>query len=81
MVSVALELIINLIILSSCYSQITMSSRKDLLERLAEGPVVGDGSFVITLERRGYVMAGNWTPEACLEYPDAGMIHNLDILL
>eukprot|EP00057_Strongylocentrotus_purpuratus_P010377 XP_011664851.1 PREDICTED: betaine--homocysteine S-methyltransferase 1 [Strongylocentrotus purpuratus] len=46
-------------------------SKKGLLERLEEGPVVGDGSFVITLERRGYVMAGNWTPEACIEYPDA----------
>ncbi|XP_063958959.1 betaine--homocysteine S-methyltransferase 1-like isoform X3 [Lytechinus pictus] len=49
---------------------ITMS-KKGLLERLEEGPIVGDGSFVITLERRGYVMAGNWTPEACIEYPEA----------
>ncbi|XP_041468140.1 betaine--homocysteine S-methyltransferase 1-like [Lytechinus variegatus] len=47
------------------------SSRKGLLERLAEGLVVGDGSFVMTLEKRGYVLAGNWTPEACVQYPDA----------
>ena len=49
-----------------------MSAKKGLLERLADGPVVGDGSFVMTLEKRGYVLAGKWTPEACLRYPDAG---------
>jgi hypothetical protein len=25
------------------------------LERLAEGPVIGDGGFVFQLEKRGYV--------------------------
>lgn len=48
-----------------------MSTSKGLLERLAEGPVIGDGSFVMTLEKRGYVLAGNWTPEASIQYPDA----------
>ena len=43
-----------------------------LLERLAEGPVIGDGGFVFALEKRGYVKAGPWTPEACVEHPDAG---------
>ena len=26
-----------------------------LLERLAQGPVIGDGGFVFALEKRGYV--------------------------
>ncbi|KAJ8045321.1 Betaine--homocysteine S-methyltransferase 1 [Holothuria leucospilota] len=42
-----------------------------LLERLAKGPVVGDGSFVVTLERRGYVDIGFCTPEATVQYPEA----------
>ena len=42
------------------------------MERLAEGPVIGDGGFVFALEKRGYVKAGPWTPEACVETPDAG---------
>jgi betaine-homocysteine S-methyltransferase len=42
------------------------------LERLAEGPIIGDGGFVFALERRGYVKAGPWTPEAAVENPDAG---------
>lgn len=25
------------------------------------------------LERRGYVKAGHWTPEAAVEHPEAGM--------
>lgn len=47
------------------------STKRNLLERLAEGVVVGDGSFMITLERRGYTSAGQWTPEAVILYPDA----------
>ncbi|XP_065838279.1 betaine--homocysteine S-methyltransferase 1-like [Oscarella lobularis] len=47
------------------------SARKGLLERLAEGPVIGDGSFLLVLERRGYVKAGCWTPEAVVEHPEA----------
>eukprot|EP00058_Branchiostoma_floridae_P006727 XP_002592215.1 hypothetical protein BRAFLDRAFT_123950 [Branchiostoma floridae] len=45
--------------------------KKGLLERLSEGPVVGDGSYVFTLERRGYVLAGPWTPEVVIEHPEA----------
>lgn len=45
--------------------------KKTLLERLAEGPVIGDGGFVFALEKRGYVKAGPWTPEACVEHPEA----------
>ncbi|KAM9102147.1 S-methylmethionine--homocysteine S-methyltransferase BHMT2 [Sarcophilus harrisii] len=46
--------------------------KKGILERLNSGEVViGDGSFVFTLEKRGYVKAGLWTPEASVEYPEA----------
>jgi len=41
------------------------------LERLAEGPVIGDGGFVFALEKRGYVKAGPWTPESAVENPEA----------
>ena len=43
-----------------------------MLERLAEGPIIGDGGFVFALEKRGYVKAGPWTPEAAVENPEAG---------
>uniref|UniRef100_A0A4X1T3B6 Betaine--homocysteine S-methyltransferase 2 n=1 Tax=Sus scrofa TaxID=9823 RepID=A0A4X1T3B6_PIG len=33
--------------------------------------VVGDGGFLLTLEKRGYVKAGLWTPEAVVEHPNA----------
>merc|ERR1712180_521560 len=46
-------------------------SKKGLLERLAQGPVIGDGGFVFELEKRGYVKAGPWTPEAAVEDPEA----------
>lgn len=43
------------------------------MERLDAGEVViGDGGFVFALEKRGYVKAGPWTPEAAAEYPEAG---------
>jgi betaine-homocysteine S-methyltransferase len=48
-----------------------MAAKKGLLERLAEGPIIGDGGFVFALEKRGYVKAGPWTPEAAIENPDA----------
>lgn len=44
-----------------------------ILERLTAGEVViGDGGFVFALEKRGYVKAGPWTPEAAAEHPEAG---------
>jgi len=46
-------------------------TKKGLLERLAEGPVIGDGGFVFALEKRGYVKAGPWTPESTVESPEA----------
>ncbi|XP_019614477.1 PREDICTED: betaine--homocysteine S-methyltransferase 1-like [Branchiostoma belcheri] len=45
--------------------------KKGLLERLREGPVVGDGGYLFTLEKRGYVMAGPYTTEAVMEHPEA----------
>ncbi|XP_038066766.1 betaine--homocysteine S-methyltransferase 1-like [Patiria miniata] len=49
-----------------------MTSKKGLLERLAAGEVIiGDGSFVFLLERRGYVSAAAWTPESCVLHPEA----------
>nr|XP_039248436.1 betaine--homocysteine S-methyltransferase 1-like [Styela clava] len=45
--------------------------KKGILERLAQGPVVGDGSMCFILERRGYVRPMLWTPEAVLEHPEA----------
>ena len=44
---------------------------KDILQRLAEGPVLGDGGYLLELEKRGYVQAGPFTPEVVIEHPDA----------
>ncbi|XP_018427430.1 PREDICTED: betaine--homocysteine S-methyltransferase 1 isoform X3 [Nanorana parkeri] len=47
-------------------------AKRGLLERLNAGEVViGDGGFVFALEKRGYVKAGPWTPEAAVEHPEA----------
>ena len=46
--------------------------RKGLLERLADGVVIGDGGFVTIMEKRGYSRIGAWTPEATVEHPEAG---------
>jgi len=46
--------------------------KKNLLERLnANEVIIGDGGFVFALEKRGYVKAGPWTPEAVMEEPEA----------
>jgi betaine-homocysteine S-methyltransferase len=44
---------------------------KGILERLAEGPVLGDGGYLLELEKRGYVQAGPFTPEVVIDHPDA----------
>uniref|UniRef100_A0A2K6CR74 Betaine--homocysteine S-methyltransferase 1 n=1 Tax=Macaca nemestrina TaxID=9545 RepID=A0A2K6CR74_MACNE len=47
-------------------------AKKGILERLNAGEIViGDGGFVFALEKRGYVKAGPWTPEAAVEHPEA----------
>jgi len=44
-----------------------------ILDRLNAGEIViGDGGFVFALEKRGYVKAGPWTPEASVTHPEAG---------
>ena len=45
--------------------------RAGLLERLARGVVLGDGGYLLELEKRGYVQAGPFTPEAVLDHPEA----------
>ena len=44
---------------------------KGILEQLRDGVVLGDGGYVLELEKRGYVLAGPFTPEATVEHPDA----------
>jgi betaine-homocysteine S-methyltransferase len=47
-------------------------AKRGVLERLDAGEVlIGDGGFVFALEKRGYVKAGPWTPEVCVEHPEA----------
>ena len=45
--------------------------KKGILEKLAEGPVLGDGGYLLELEKRGRVRAGPFTPEVALNNPDA----------
>ena len=49
-----------------------MARKRSLLSRLASGDIIlGDGSYNMTLEKRGYVKAGEWTTQAAAEFPDA----------
>src|SRR5215470_3564910 len=58
-------------------SDILQNPRKDnlvkqgILERLKQGPVLGDGGYIIELERRGYVIAAAFTPEVAVKHPGA----------
>ena len=45
--------------------------KKGILERLKEGPVLGDGGYLLELEKRGWVRAGPFTPEVALTNPEA----------
>lgn len=42
-----------------------------LADRLAQGTVLGAEGYVFELERRGYVKAGAFVPEAVLDFPEA----------
>ena len=56
------------------FSFIFFFQKRGVLERLDAGEVVvGDGGFLFCLEKRGYVKAGQWTPEATVEHPEAGL--------
>lgn len=47
--------------------------QKSILDRLDAGEVlIGDGGMIFNLEKRGYVEAGNFTPEVVIEHPSAG---------
>jgi betaine-homocysteine S-methyltransferase len=48
-----------------------MPKKKGILERLQDGPVLGDGGYLLELEKRGWVRAGPFTPEVALLHPDA----------
>ncbi len=43
---------------------------KGLRERLAAGPVICAEGYLFELERRGYVQAGAFVPEAVLDHPE-----------
>ena len=47
------------------------TKKKTILERLKEGPVLGDGGYLLELEKRGWVRAGPFTPEVALTRPEA----------
>jgi methionine synthase I (cobalamin-dependent) len=47
-----------------------MNSKKGLLERLDEGPVICAEGYLFEFERRGYLQAGAFVPEIVLENPD-----------
>jgi betaine-homocysteine S-methyltransferase len=46
-------------------------AKKGILERLKDGPVLGDGGYLLELEKRGWVRAGPFTPEVVLLHPQA----------
>jgi len=46
------------------------SDKKGLLQRLEEGPVLCAEGYLFELERRGYLQAGAFVPEAVLDHPE-----------
>ncbi len=46
------------------------SEKKRLLQRLEEGPVLCAEGYLFELERRGYLQAGAFVPEAVLDHPE-----------
>src|SRR5947208_16388587 len=45
--------------------------KKGILQKLKEGPVLGDGGYLLELEQRAWVRAGPFTPEVALTTPEA----------
>ena len=45
--------------------------KKGILEKLSDGIVLGDGGYLLELEKRGWVRAGPFTPEVVLTHPEA----------
>jgi betaine-homocysteine S-methyltransferase len=54
--------------------------RDGLIERLRQGPVICAEGYVFELERRGYLQAGSYVPEAVLEYPEVVRQLHLDLV-
>ena len=48
-----------------------MGSKRGLLERLRDGPVICAEGYLFELERRGFVAAGAYVPEVVLAHPEA----------
>lgn len=48
-----------------------MNGKKSILKKLEEGIVLGDGGYLLELEKRGYVQAGPFTPEVSISNPEA----------
>lgn len=48
-----------------------MENKVGLLERLAQGVVLGAEGYVFELERRGYIKAGPFVPEVVVDFPEA----------
>jgi len=46
-------------------------AKKGILERLKEGVVLGDGGYLLELEKRGWVRPGPFTPEVAITHPEA----------
>jgi betaine-homocysteine S-methyltransferase len=46
-------------------------TKKGVIERLSEGIVLGDGGYIIELERRGWVVTGAFTPKISMTHPEA----------
>jgi betaine-homocysteine S-methyltransferase len=46
-------------------------NKKGILERLSQGVVLGDGGYLLELEKRGRVRAGPFTPEVALNNPES----------
>ena len=44
--------------------------KKDLIQRLNEGPVLFAEGYLFAMERRGYLSAGAFVPEVVLEHPE-----------
>ena len=42
-----------------------------ILDRLAQGVVLGDGGYIVELEQRGHVVTGAFTPEIAIIHPEA----------
>ena len=48
-----------------------VTKKQGILERLSEGVVLGDGGYLLELEKRGRVRAGPFTPEVALNNPES----------